>query len=236
MGKRKAMYITHHSLLNIEPIGDVQSNVFEAYAEDKNIFAHGVAGSGKTFILLYLALKEVLNKRTPYERVVIIRSLLPSRDVGFLPGTLEEKSDLYQDPYRILVRTMFEMPSDADFLQLYDKLVAQGSLEFITTSFLRGQTFDRTIVLVDEFQNMIFAELDTLITRIGQESKVLFAGDTAQTDLKNGNASGHQRFTTILESMDEFHIAEFGFGDIVRSGLVRNYLIAKHNLGMKDTS
>jgi len=230
------MYITHHSLLNIEPIGDVQSNVFEAYAEDKNIFAHGVAGSGKTFILLYLALKEVLNKRTPYERVVIIRSLLPSRDVGFLPGTLEEKSDLYQDPYRILVRTMFEMPSDADFLQLYDKLVAQGSLEFITTSFLRGQTFDRTIVLVDEFQNMIFAELDTLITRIGQESKVLFAGDTAQTDLKNGNASGHQRFTTILESMDEFHIAEFGFGDIVRSGLVRNYLIAKHNLGMKDTS
>jgi len=230
------MYITHHSLLNIEPIGDVQSNVFEAYAENKNIFAHGVAGSGKTFILLYLALKEVLDKRTPYERVVIIRSLLPSRDVGYLPGTLEEKSDLYQDPYRILVRTMFEMPSDADFLQLYDKLVGQGSLEFITTSFLRGQTFDRTIVLVDEFQNMIFPELDTLITRIGQESKVMFAGDTAQTDLKNGNANGHQRFTTILETMKEFHIAEFGFGDIVRSGLVRNYLIAKHNLGEKENS
>ena len=229
------MYITHHSLLDIQPIGDVQNNVFEAYAGDKNIFAHGVAGSGKTFILLYLALKEVLDKRTPYERVVIIRSLLPSRDVGYLPGTLEEKSDLYQDPYRILVRTMFEMPSDADFLQLYDKLVGQGSLEFITTSFLRGQTFDRTIVLVDEFQNMIFPELDTLITRIGQDSKVLFAGDTAQTDLKNGNASGHQRFTSILETMDEFHIAEFGFGDIVRSGLVRNYLIAKHNLGTKGS-
>jgi phosphate starvation-inducible protein PhoH len=230
------MYITHHSLLDIQPIGDVQKNVFEAYGENKNIFSHGVAGSGKTFILLYLALKEVLDKRTPYERVVIIRSLLPSRDVGFLPGTLEEKSDLYQDPYRILVRTMFEMPSDADFLQLYDKLVAQGSLEFITTSFLRGQTFDRTIVVVDEFQNMIFSELDTLITRVGQESKVMFAGDTAQTDLKNGNVSGHQRFTTILESMKEFYIAEFGFGDIVRSGLVRSYLIAKHNLGMKDSS
>ena len=186
MGKRKAMYITHHSLLDIQPIGDVQGSVFEAYAQDKNIFAHGVAGSGKTFILLYLALKEVLDKRTPYERVVIIRSLLPSRDVGYLPGTLEEKSDLYQDPYRILVRTMFEMPSDADFLQLYDKLVAQGSLEFITTSFLIGQTFDRTIVLVDEFQNMIFPELDTLITRIGQESKY----DFTNIHLCNSSISG----------------------------------------------
>ena len=176
------------------------------------------------------------DKRTPYEKVVIIRSLLPSRDVGFLPGTLEEKSDLYQDPYRILVRTMFEMASDADFAQLYDKLSAQGSLEFITTSFLRGQTFDRTIILVDEFQNMVFQELDTLITRIGQDSKVLFAGDTAQTDLKNGNAQGHQRFNSILETMPEFYIAEFAFEDIVRSGLVRNYLIAKYNLGMKDST
>ena len=224
------MYITQHSLLDIQPIGDTQAAVFEAYAAEKNIFAHGVAGSGKTFVLLYLALKEALDKKTPYERVVIIRSLLPSRDVGFLPGTLEEKSDLYQDPYRILVRTMFEMASDADFSQLYDKLSAQGSLDFITTSFLRGQTFDRTIILVDEFQNMLFHELDTLITRVGQDSKIMFAGDTAQTDLRNGQGQEHIQFTRILETMKEFHISEFGFGDIVRSGLVRNYLIAKHNL------
>ena len=225
------MYITHHSLIKVEPIGAAQEKLAEAYAAKQNIFAHGVAGSGKTFILLYLAFKEVLNKQSPYEKVVWIRSLLPSRDVGFLPGTIEEKSDLYQDPYRILVRYMFEMPSDADFAQLYDKLVAQGSLEFISTSFLRGQTFDRSIIICDEFQNMEFHELDTLITRVGQDSKIMFAGDTAQSDLKNGKQEGHHRFQSILETMDEFKTVEFDFGDIIRSGLVRNYLIAKTNFG-----
>ena len=223
------MYITHHSLVNIEAIGPAQEKLATAYDADQNIFAHGVAGSGKTFLLLYKAFKQVLDKRSPFEKVVLIRSLLPSRDVGFLPGTIEEKSDLYQDPYRILVRYMFEMASDADFAQLYDKLVAQGSLEFISTSFLRGQTFDRSIIICDEFQNMEFHELDTLITRVGQDSKIMFAGDTAQTDLRNGKREGHYRFQNILETMKEFTVVEFDFGDIVRSGLVRNYLIAKTN-------
>lgn len=234
MSRRKAMFITHHSLINIEPIGESQTKLFEAYDAEQNIFAHGVAGSGKTFILLYKALSQVLNKQTPYEKVVLIRSLLPSRDVGFLPGTIEEKSDLYQDPYRILVRYLFEMPSDQDFAQLYDKLIAQGSLEFISTSFLRGQTFDRSIIICDEFQNMEFHELDTLITRVGQDSKIMFAGDTAQTDLRNGKREGHHRFQNILETMREFTTVEFDFGDIVRSGLVRNYLIAKTNFGLGD--
>ena len=229
MSKRKAMYITHHSLIKVEPIGPAQEKLVEAYDNGQNIFGYGVAGSGKTFVLLYKAFKEVLDKRSPYEKVVLIRSLLPSRDVGFLPGTIEEKSDLYQDPYRILVRYMFEMASDADFAQLYDKLVAQGSLDFISTSFLRGQTFDRSIIICDEFQNMEFHELDTLITRVGQDSKIMFAGDTAQSDLRNGKKDGHWRFQQIVETMSEFTSVEFDFGDIVRSGLVRNYLIAKTN-------
>ena len=228
------MDITHHSLIKVEPIGPNQEKLVEAYDNGQNIFAHGVAGSGKTFVLLYKAFKEVLNKQSPYERVVLIRSLLPSRDVGFLPGTIEEKSDLYQDPYRILVRYMFEMASDADFAQLYDKLVAQGSLDFISTSFLRGQTFDRSIIICDEFQNMEFHELDTLITRVGQDSKIMFAGDTAQSDLKNGKRDGHWRFQQIVETMLEFTSIEFDFGDIVRSGLVRNYLIAKTNYSAEN--
>jgi phosphate starvation-inducible protein PhoH len=129
---------------------------------------------------------------------------------------------------------MFEMASDADFSQLYDKLVAQGSLDFISTSFLRGQTFDRSIIICDEFQNMEFHELDTLITRVGQDSKIMFAGDTAQTDLKNGKKDGHHRFQQIVETMSEFTSVEFDFGDIVRSGLVRNYLIAKTNYGVEN--
>ena len=140
------MYIQSNQLLTITPIGSTQEKVFEAWKADKNLFLTGSAGTGKTFVLLYLALKDVLEKGTPFEKVVLVRSLLPSRDIGFLPGTLDEKSNLYQDPYRILIRYLFEMPSEQEFVQLYDKLISQGSLEFYSTSFLRGQTFDRSII------------------------------------------------------------------------------------------
>ena len=234
MSKHKKMYITQQNLVTIDPIGDAQSSAFTGYGEGRNLFLTGAAGTGKTFILLHLALKEVLDKGTPYDKVVIVRSLLPSRDIGFLPGTLDEKANLYQDPYRILVKLLFELPSEQAFNELYDKLQAQGSLEFFSTSFLRGQTFDRAIIIVDEAQNMLFQELDTIMTRVGQNSKIMFAGDDAQTDLRkhNGDRDGYFRFQSILEEMDEFDVVEFGFGDIIRSGLVRSYLIAKHNMGM----
>ena len=178
------MYINSNQLVTINPIGKNQQKVFDAWAKEKNVFLTGSAGTGKTFILLHLAFKAVLDKGQPYDKVVIVRSLLPSRDIGFLPGTLEEKSDLYQDPYRILVRYLFEMPSEQGHDVLYDKLVGQGSLEFYSTSFLRGQTFDRSIILVDEASNLIFQELDTIMTRVGQDSKICFAGDMAQSDLR----------------------------------------------------
>ena len=201
------------------------------------MFLTGAAGTGKTFVLLHLALKEVLAKDTPYDKVVLIRSLLPSRDIGFLPGTLDEKSNLYQDPYRILVRYLFQMPNEQEFQMLYDKLIGQGSLEFYSTSFLRGQTFDRSIIIVDEAQNMLFHELDTIITRTGQDSKVMFSGDDAQTDLKknNGDRDGYRQFSNILEDMKEFSVITFGIGDIIRSGLVRSYLIAKTNMGIRES-
>lgn len=230
------MYINHRNLLTIDPVGPSQQKAFEEYNKGKNLFLSGAAGTGKTFILLHLALKEVLDKDTPYERVVLIRSLLPSRDIGFLPGTLDEKADLYQDPYRILVRYLFQMPNEQEFSQLYDKLIGQGSLEFYSTSFLRGQTFDRSIIIVDEAQNMLFHELDTIITRTGQDSKIMFCGDDAQTDLKknNGDRDGYRQFANILEDMKEFSVVEFGIGDIIRSGLVRSYLIAKTNMGVRE--
>ena len=168
----------------------------------------------------------------PFEKVVLVRSLLPSRDIGFLPGTLEEKSNLYQDPYRILIKYLFEAPSEQDMAQLYDKLISQGSLEFYSTSFLRGQTFDRSIIIVDEASNMIFQELDTIMTRVGQDSRICFAGDMAQSDLRkhNGEQDGYHNFQAILEEMGEFKVLEFDIGDIIRSGLVRSYLIAKTNI------
>ena len=232
------MYINSNQLLTINPIGENQQKVFDAWAKDKNLFLTGSAGTGKTFVLLHLAFKAVLDKGQPFDKVVLVRSLLPSRDIGFLPGTLEEKSDLYQDPYRILIKYMFEMPSEQGHQILYSKLVEQGSLEFYSTSFLRGQTFDRSIIIVDEASNMIFQELDTIMTRVGQDSKICFAGDMAQSDLRktNGEQDGYHNFQAILEEMEEFEVVEFGIGDIIRSGLVRSYLIAKTNMRLKDHS
>ena len=226
------MYIQSNQLLTINPIGPTQQKVFEAWKADKNLFLTGSAGAGKTFVLLYLALKDVLDKGTPFEKMVLVRSLLPSRDIGFLPGTLDEKSNLYQDPYRILIKYLFEAPSEQDMAQLYDRLISQGSLEFYSTSFLRGQTFDRSIIIVDEASNMIFQELDTIMTRVGQDSKICFAGDMAQSDLRktNGEQDGYHNFQAILGEMEEFEVLEFDIGDIVRSGLVRSYLIAKTNI------
>ena len=232
------MYINSNQLVTINPIGKNQQKVFDAWAKDKNLFLSGSAGTGKTFILLHLALKAVLDKGQPFDKVVLVRSLLPSRDIGFLPGTLEEKSDLYQDPYRILIRYLFELPSEQGHQVLYSKLIEQGSLEFYTTSFLRGQTFDRSIIIVDESSNMIFQELDTVMTRVGQDSKICFAGDMSQSDLRkhNGDQDGYHNFQAILGEMEEFVVVEFGIGDIVRSGLVRSYLIAKTNMRIKDVS
>ena len=232
------MYILSNQLVTINPIGENQKKVFDAWAKDKNLFLSGSAGTGKTFILLHLALKAVLDKSTPYDKVVFVRSLLPSRDIGFLPGTLQEKSDRYQDPYRILVRYLFEMPTEQDFTQLYDKLIGQGSLEFYSTSFLRGQTFDRSIIIVDEASNLVFQELDTIMTRVGQDSKICFAGDMAQSDLRkhNGDRNGYHNFQSILNEMEEFVVVDFDIGDIIRSGLVRSYLIAKTNLHLIDES
>ena len=234
MASRKKMYINLNNLVTIEPIGPAQGTTFEEYGKGKNLFLTGCAGTGKTFILLYLALKEALDKETPFDRVVIVRSLLPSRDVGFLPGTLEEKRMLYQSAYRYLVRYLFEMPSEQEFDMLYDKLYSQGTIEFVSTSFLRGMTFDNSIIICDEIQNFTFQELDTITTRVGQNTKIMYAGDTTQSDIRNGEKNGAYNFQGIVDDMEEVEVIEFGIGDIIRSGFARSYLIAKRNAGIRQ--
>ena len=151
---------------DIEPLTDNQKTLFEAYAKDQNLVAYGVAGTGKTFITLYNALQDVLNPETPYEKVYIVRSLVATREIGFLPGDHDDKSYLYQIPYKHMVKYMFEMPSEADFNMLYGNLKAQDTIDFWSTSFIRGTTFDKTIVIVDEFQNLNYHELDSIMTRV----------------------------------------------------------------------
>ena len=220
-------------LRDIEPLTNNQKLLFNAYAENKNIVAYGCAGTGKTFITLYNAIKDVLSPTTPYEKIYIVRSLVATREIGFLPGDHEDKSTLYQIPYKHMVKYMFEMSTDADFEMLYGNLKTQGTIDFWSTSFIRGTTFDNAIIIVDEYQNLNFHELDSIMTRVGQDSKIMFCGDATQSDLtKTNERNGIMDFMRVLRLMPSLDIIEFGVEDIVRSGLVKEYILAKMEIGL----
>ena len=220
-------------LTQIKPLTPSQEKVFDAFSKQKNLYLYGAAGTGKTFIGMYLALQEILNEQSSYDKLYIVRSLVTTREIGFLPGEHDDKAELYQIPYQNMVRYMFKMPDDASFDMLYANLKAQETISFWSTSFLRGTTLDNSIVLVDESQNLNFHELDSIITRLGVNTKIIFAGDAAQTDLvKTNERNGILDFMKIIQGMDEFEMVEFGIQDIIRSGLVKSYLINKLNLGL----
>ena len=232
MKRRKP--INNDFLRDIEPLTPNQQLLFNSYASGKNIVAYGCAGTGKTFITLYNAIKDVLDEKTPYEKVYVVRSLVATREIGFLPGDHEDKSWLYQLPYKAMVKYMFEMRTDADFQMLYANLKAQDTIDFWSTSFIRGTTFDNAIIIVDEFQNLNYHELDSIMTRVGQDSKIMFCGDATQTDLTRENEkNGIVDFMRILRLMaNSVEIIEFGVEDIVRSGICKEYILAKMELGL----
>ena len=220
-------------LRDIDPLTENQQKLFESYSEGKNLIAYGAAGTGKTFITLYNALCDVLDTSTPYEKIYIVRSLVSTREIGFLPGDHEDKSTLYQIPYKNMVKYMFELPSAADFEMLYGNLKAQETISFWSTSFIRGTTFDRAIIIVDEFQNLNFHELDSIMTRVGENTKIMFCGDATQTDLiKQNERNGIVDFMRVLRLMSSIDIIEFGVEDIVRSGLVKEFILAKMELNL----
>jgi len=217
----------------IESLTDNQKEFFKSYESNQNIVAYGCAGTGKTFIALYNALRDVLDEKSPYEKIYIVRSLVATREIGFLPGDHEDKSSLYQIPYKNMVKYMFEMPDDSAFEMLYGNLKTQGTISFWSTSFIRGTTLDNSIILVDEFQNLNYHELDSIITRVGENSKIMFCGDATQSDLvKTNEKNGIVDFMKILRIMPSIDIIEFGVEDIVRSGLVKEYILAKMEVGV----
>ena len=231
--RRRKKPINADLMREIEPLTDNQENLYRCYKNNQNIVAYGCAGTGKTFITLYNALVDVLNPITPYEKIYIVRSLVATREIGFLPGDHEDKSLLYQIPYKNMVKYMFELETDSDFEMLYGNLKTQGTISFWSTSFLRGTTLDNAIIIVDEFQNLNYHELDSIITRSGENTKICFCGDASQSDLtKTNERNGIMDFTKILRIMPSFDFIEFGMEDIVRSGLCKEYIMAKHSMGM----
>ena len=225
--------ISSDLMRTIEPLTENQQELFRCYKNDQNLVAYGCAGTGKTFITLYNALRDVLNEKTPYEKIYIVRSLVATREIGFLPGDHEDKSSLYQIPYKNMVKYMFEMPDESSFEMLYGNLKTQGTISFWSTSFIRGTTLDNAIIIVDEFQNLNYHELDSIITRVGENSKIMFCGDATQSDLiKSNEKNGIVDFMKVLRIMPSIDIIEFGVEDIVRSGLVKEYILAKMEIGV----
>jgi phosphate starvation-inducible protein PhoH len=206
----------------IEPLTDNQKLFFDAYENSNIMLLHGVAGTGKTYIALYHALEEVLDKTNPYRRVIVVRSAVPSRDIGHLPGDEKEKSEVYTEPYVEVCQDLFGR-HDA-----YQRLEEQGVVKFLITSFVRGITLDDSVIIVDECQNMTDMELNSIITRVGDRSKIIFCGDFRQTDLyKKTDMSGLKKFMAIADMMPSFKTFEFGIDDIVRSAIVKEYIIAR---------
>ena len=210
-------------LKTFEPLTENQKKFFDAYKrQDYFIALHGVAGTGKTFIALYKALEEILDKANPFKKIIVVRSAVQSREIGHLPGDADEKLEIYQQPYRQICETLFGR-KDA-----WQRLAEQNYVEFISTSFIRGMSFDDAIIIVDEMQNMNFEEIDTVMTRVGYRSKIIWCGDYRQTDLRRSNdKSGILKFFDIAHHMASFTRIEFTADDIVRSSLVKDYILAK---------
>ena len=219
-------------LVVVDPLTTNQKLFFTSYKNSIATLLHGSAGTGKTSIALYKALEEVLEKTSPYEKLVVCRSAVASRDIGHLPGTELEKTEVYMRPYVDICESLF--PDNPTPFQL---LQESSTVDWMITSFIRGITLDNAIIVVDECQNMNDMEMNSIMTRVGQNSKVIFCGDFRQSDLyKNrSDLSGLQKFMVIAESMPSFNIIEFGTDDIVRSELVKEYIIARQEYEEKYT-
>lgn len=226
---RESEHILNHkfSMKKIYPITEAQKIFFDEYENQQNIVNLGSAGTGKTYISLYLGLQDILQKNQ-YDKIVIVRSAVQSREQGFMPGSLSEKESYYETPYINIVNDLFDR-KDA-----YDILKRKEMIEFVTTSFVRGLTYDNCIIILDEAQNCQYEELRTIMTRVGTDTKIIFCGDTKQDDLRNSrnmrDNSGLYKFVDVIKEIDDFSLVNFTVDDIVRSGIVREFIIAEEKV------
>jgi predicted ribonuclease YlaK len=219
---------TLNDLVVHEPITENQIKAYEAWDDGDNLVLAGSAGTGKTFVAIYLALETILEKTNPQDNIVIFRSVVPTRDIGYLPGSLAEKMAPYEVAYQGIVKQLIGDNAG------WNRLISSKQIEFMSTSFIRGMTIDNAVIIVDEMQNLNFHELDSVITRVGENCRIIFSGDYNQSDFKDGyEKEGIQKFLRIVEHLKHFEIIQFNWHDIVRSDFLRDYIMAKEMLGYK---
>ena len=217
----------HFTLSEVRPLTDNQEKTFDEWHDGNHLVLSGSAGSGKSFLALYLALKELMADRSDYKKIIIIRSAVPSRDIGFVPGTLEEKSKIYQEPYKNIVNELIGR-GDSWYFMAEKKII-----DFQTTSFLRGLTFSDCIIVFDEFQSATFHEIDSVLTRVGENCRFILCGDHAQNDLSiKREKTGFMEIMSILNNMDNVSHIKFTTSDVFLSGFVKEYLIEKEKQGL----
>ena len=223
-----SLKVKSQDLYAFDPITKNQEKTYDLWDEGENLVLMGSAGTGKTFIALYLALDEMLQNDKPYDKVIIVRSVVAVREVGYLPGKLEEKTAAFEAPYKAICEELFATQA------AYNKMTSSHQIQFETTSFIRGKTFDRAIIIVDEMQNLNFHELDSIMTRVGENCRIIFAGDYLQSDFqREGERDGLMKFLNIIERLNNFSVVQFGWDDIVRSGIVRDYIMTKEMMGLR---
>lgn len=221
-----SMTVRLDDLLQFDPLTYNQEVAYKAWDDGDNLVLTGTAGTGKTFMALYLALEDVLDKETEWDKLIIVRSMVPTRELGFLPGDKEAKEEAFTTPYKSICNELFGDKNS------YNKMVTSKQIQFESTSFIRGTTFDNCVIVVDEMQNLNFHELDSVITRVGRHSKIIFSGDYKQSDFRyDDDKNGIIKFLQIVEQLKNFSIINFGWEDIVRSDFVRDYIMTKEMLG-----
>lgn len=224
----KTAPVRQDELYEYEPLTENQKKAFDAWDDGDNLALVGSAGTGKTFLAMYLALEIISDKQMPEEKIVLFRSVVPTRDMGYLPGTVEEKKEVFETPYKNIITEII----GGD--QPYKRLLHTHQFEFMTTSFIRGLTIDNAVVIVDEMQNLNFHELDSVMTRIGNNCRVIFCGDYHQSDFREGSErDGVMKFMRVVEQLKNFNVIQFGWDDIVRSDFLRDYIMTKEMLGIR---
>lgn len=223
--------VRYEDIKELKPLTDTQYDFFEAWEDDQatGYVLYGSAGVGKTFLAAYHAILDVLDPNKPeYQKLIIIRSAVSGRDIGHLPGSVEEKLEAFEAPYHSVFASLTGK-KDA-----YEKLKDMGKIEFISSSHMRGETYENCIVVVDEIQNFSWTELSTCVTRIGKNAKIIFCGDGKQDDLhyKKNDISGFGDFINVTRSIPEFRNFKFTSADVVRSAFVKSWIIACERLGL----